>query len=419
MKVLYLNTTGSLGGAEMCLLDVAASLRRRRPEWELGLIVGEDGPLRGEAEALGVSCRVLPLPAALARMGDAGLKDRAGRPRGRLALALAAAPAAAPMALYVARLHRAIRDAAPDVVHTNGMKAHVLGAWASPRRLPVIWHLHDFIASRAIMARLLRRVARPGIAGVAVSKAVADDAAAALGARLPVRTVYNAVDLSRFAPEGPRVDLDAASGLPPAPDGAVRVGLIGTFATWKGQDVFLDAAAKLAPDVAARSRLYVIGGPIYKTGGSQWTVEELKGRASRLGLGDRVGFAGFQADPSAAIRGLDVVVHASTRPEPFGRVIVEGMACGKAVVAVAGGGSAELFDDGRTALGIPPDDAGALASAISRLIADPGLRARVAAEGRASAAARFDRDDLAVRWEGAYSAAASRRNFAEGFSFHG
>jgi glycosyltransferase involved in cell wall biosynthesis len=403
VKVLYLNTTGSLGGAEMCLLDVMAALRRSRPDWSLGLIAGEDGPLRHEAEALGVPCRVLPLPPALARMGDAGLKDRAGKPRGRFALALAAAPAAAPLALYVARLHQAIREAKPDRVQTNGMKAHLLGTWASPRRVPVVWHLHDFIASRAVMARLLRMVARPGITGVAVSRAVADDAAKALGPRFPVRTVYNAVDLARFAPEGPRVDLDAASGLPPAPEGTVRVGLIGTFATWKGQDVFLDAAAQVDSHIHAPSRFTIIGGPIYKTGGSQWTIEELKARAERLRLGDRIGFAGFQPDPASAIRSLDVVVHASTRPEPFGRVIVEGMACGKAVIAVNGGGSAELFEDGVTALGIPPDDPAALASAMTRLIAEPNLRAQIAAAGRASAVARFDRDDLASRWEEVYA----------------
>jgi glycosyltransferase involved in cell wall biosynthesis len=253
------------------------------------------------------------------------------------------------------------------------------------------------------MAKLLRFAARPGIAGAAVSRSVAEDAAGALGDRVAVRAIYNAVDLERFAPGGPAVDLDAASGLPPAPPGAVRVGLIGTFARWKGQDVFLSAAAKVDPSLSAQARFYIIGGPIYKTGGSQWSIEELKTRAGGLGLGDRVGFAGFQPDPAAAIRGLDVVVHASTRPEPFGRVIVEGMACGKAVIAVRGGGSAELFEHERTALGIPPDDPEALAAAMSRLIADPELRVALGVRGRASAASRFDRSGLADQWAAIYS----------------
>ena len=403
VKILYFNPTGSLGGAEMCLLDVMAALRQSRPDWSLELIVGENGPLPEQAEALGVLCRVMPLPKAVAKMGDAGLKDRSGKPRGRLALAVSAAPAVVPMTLYLARLRKAFRTAAPNVIHTNGMKAHVLGTWAAPRRTPLVWHLHDFLGSRAVMARLLRLVARPQITGVAVSHAVAQDAAQVLGDRIAIETAYNAVDLERFASEGPRIDLDRASGLSPAPAGTVRVGLIGTFATWKGQDVFLDAIARLNQDSGRQSRFYIIGGPIYKTGGSQWSMEELKAHAKGLGIGDRVGFAGFQSDPSAAIRALDVVVHASTRPEPFGRVIVEGMACEKAVIAVQGGGSAELFEDEKTALGIPPDDAQALAQAMSRLIADPELRAKIATAGRNAAVSRFDRNGLAGRWEQIYS----------------
>ncbi len=403
MNIVYLSPTGLLGGAEMCLLDVLASLRGARPDWSLSLIVGEDGPLRSEAQALGVSCLVLALPPLVAKLGDAGLKDRSGQPRGRLALALAAAPAVPSAGLYFTRLRKALRDAQPHVIHTNGMKAHVLGTWAAPKGVPLVWHLHDFIASRAVMARLLRLAARPQVTAVAVSKAVAADAEQALGHRVPVKSIYNAVDLDRFSPHGPRVDLDAASGLSPAPAGTVRIGLIGTFARWKGQDVFLDAAARIDPGIADRARFYIIGGPIYKTGGSQWSMDELKSRAEERGLAGRIGFSGFQSDPAAAIRGLDVVVHASTRPEPFGRVIVEGMACEKAVVAVQGGGSGELFEDNRTALGIPPDDAEALAAALSRLIVDPALRSRLGAEGRASAAARFNRDDLGARWAEIYS----------------
>jgi glycosyltransferase involved in cell wall biosynthesis len=402
VNILYLNTTGTLGGAELCLLDVMASLRRSRPDWSLTLILGEDGPLREEAEALGVICRVQPLPASVAQLGDAGLKDRSGKPRGRLALMAKAAPAAAPAAAYLARLRKAVRESKPDRIHTNGMKAHVLGVWAAPKGIPVVWHLHDYVGSRAIMARLLRLVARRGVSGVAVSRSVAADAAAALGSRVPVRTVYNAIDLERFSPNGSAVDLDAASGLDPAPPGTIRVGLVGTFAKWKGQDVFLEAAAKIDP--SRPSRFYIVGGPIYRTGGSQWTLEELKARAHELNLAGRVGFAGFQRDPSSAIRGLDVVVHASTRPEPFGRVIVEGMACGKAVIAVKDGGSAELFDDDVTALGTAVDNPGALAVAMDRLIGDADLRAKLGTNGRASVVERFDRQGLADQWARIYGA---------------
>src|SRR6185295_16036858 len=91
-------------------------------------------------------------------------------------------------------------------------------------------------------------------------------------------------------------------------------------------------------------RAYIIGGPIYQTGGSQYSLEELCQEAERLGLSRRVVFTGFAVDPAAALRALDVIVHASTEPEPFGMVIVEGMACGKPVVASESSGAAELFE---------------------------------------------------------------------------
>jgi glycosyltransferase involved in cell wall biosynthesis len=141
-----------------------------------------------------------------------------------------------------------------------------------------------------------------------------------------------------------------------------------------------------------------VGGPIYQSAGSQYSVQELKDRAEALGLAGRVGFTGHQADPVAALRALDVVVHASTRPEPFGRVIVEGMACGRAVVAMSDGGAAELFQDEVDALGGLPGDPADLARAITRLVDDPALRERLGTAGRASALARFDRARLAGEW---------------------
>ena len=175
--------------------------------------------------------------------------------------------------------------------------------------------------------------------------------------------------------------LDAPPGCPRRPRGRSASAWSRPSPAGRGTSVFLDAVARVPADLPAR--FYVVGGPIYRSAGSQVSLDELKAQAARLGLGDRVGFAGHQADPAAALRALDVVVHASTRPEPFGRVIVEGMACGRAVVAMAEGGAAELFEDGEDALGCPPRRprrAGRRAS--RRLIADPGLRDRL---GRAGA----------------------------------
>jgi len=250
---------------------------------------------------------------------------------------------------------------------------------------------------------LLRHHRRRAAAIVANSRSVAADLVATLGTGAPVSTIYNAVDLAVFAPEGPSTDLDRLAGLAPAAPGVCRVGLLATFARWKGHEVFLRAVAAV-PAI----RAYVIGGPVYDTGGSQHSIDELKARAAELGLADRVGFTGFVERPADALRALDVVVHASTEPEPFGLVIAEGMACGKAVVVSRAGGAAEIVTDDVDALATAPGDAGALAAALDRLAGDETLRARLGAEARRTALTRFDPATFVRRFLEIYAAAAPR-----------
>jgi glycosyltransferase involved in cell wall biosynthesis len=189
------------------------------------------------------------------------------------------------------------------------------------------------------------------------------------------------------------VDLDAAAGLPPAAPGTVRVGLIATFGRWKGHETFFDAIAQLPRALPIRA--YVIGDSLYETDSSQFRRADLEARASALGLADRIGFTGFAADAAAAMRALDVVVHASVQPEPFGMVIAEAMACGRPVVVSLAGGAAEIVRDGVDALGHAPGDAAALADRLSALVADSALRARLGRAARVSAESRFDRARLA------------------------
>lgn len=407
MKIAYLSPTGALGGAELCLLDLLASARNLYPEWELCVLLGGDGSLRTEVEALGVACTILPLPARVARLGDSGLRDRSAFSR-FFQLGVGGLSALAGTVAYRRQLSQWLRSAAPDVVQTNGMKMHLLASWSARPGLKVVWHLHDFLGSRPAMARLLRLSRRRGLEGVAVSRSVADDAQDVLGSSVPVQTVLNRIDLDRFH-DGPNEGeaLDQRGKVTPAPPGTVRVGLVATFAVWKGHALFLEAISRIPEGRPAR--FYIVGGPIYQSAGSQLTFEALREKAAALGVSDRVVFTGHCEDPAAAIRGLDVVVHASTQPEPFGRVIVEGMACGRAVVAIRAGGSAELFEDGKSALGSALNNADELAAAIDRLILDPELRAQLGREGKRTTAERFDRTRLAEEWASIYANAGSTK----------
>lgn len=384
MRILYLNPCGQMGGAETSLRELLASLRAVQPGWELWLVLGEDGPLASKARELGVKVVVEPFPAAVGRLGDAG--------RDPLAVLRSVPKAIAGTIRYRRRLARIYGDVKPDVIHTNGLKMHLLGSWTCARGTPVVWHIHDYLSPRPLMSRLLSWNRKNCAAAIANSESVASDLKA-LMPDLKVAKIYNAIDFDRFAPRGDRLDLDARSGLPAAAPGTVRVGLVATFARWKGHRTFLEALALLPEE--AKVRGYVIGGPIYQTDGSQWSLSGLQQEADRLGLAGRVGFTGFVDDPAPAMRSLDIVVHASTQPEPFGMVIVEAMACEKAVIASDAGGASELFVDGESALAHPPGNAAVLAQQIARLASDENLRRRLGTTARAMAERVYHRKRLA------------------------
>lgn len=400
MKLLFLNPLGQIGGAERVLLDMLALLRQARPSWEISLLVGQEGPLAEQAAALANQVVVVPFPAQLARLGDAAASGggiasfRAIRLIGR-ALTNGAATRS-----YVRRLREAVGHIGPAVIHTNGFKMHVLGAWTRPAHAALVWHLHDYVSSRPLTSRLLKATRRQCAAVVANSNSVAADAARQLGADVPIYCVHNSVDLKRFSPDGPALDLDTLAGMPGAAAGTIRIGLVATFARWKGHITFFEALAKIP---WANIRGYVVGGPLYETAGSQYTMAELKTAAARAGIASRVAFTGFVPDSAAAMRALDVVVHASTEPEPFGLAIAEAMATGRALVMSFAGGAAELVTPGVDALTHTGGDADGLAAAIASLAADEALRRQLSTAARQTALRRFNpsrvRDQLVRVYE--------------------
>lgn len=388
MRIVFLNPSGELGGAEIALLELLAAVRTARPSWTLDLIASAEGPLIDRAQPLGVAAKALPFPRELARLGEWGRRGAIAR---RLHLAAGVCRAALPTLHYCARLRRELQSLQPEILHTNGLKMHLLGARARPRGAALLWHLHDYPRARPFTAKLLRAHAQHCEAILANSNSVAAQARALFGRATTLHTLYNAIDLERFRPDGDLLDLDAISGLPAAAPGTVKVGLVGTFARWKGHQVFLKALTQLSASAPVRG--YIIGAPIYETEGSQYSLEDLRNLAVSLGLARSVGFTGRTDDVPGAIRALDIVVHASTEREPFGLVIAEAMACGRPVVVSRAGGAAEIATEG--AVFHAPGNAVDLASTLSALINDPARRAALGAAGRKAAERQFSRQRLA------------------------
>jgi len=403
MKVLFLNPAGILGGAERSLLDLIVSLRAARPSMDLRLALLGDGPFVRQAEEAGVPVRVLPMPAALGDVGDSAL-NAGGGAAALVGLLRNLGSASLHLSPFVRRFREMVREERPDLIHSNGNKSHLIASLAAVRGIPIVWHVRDFLGSRRIMARLLGIARVRAAAAVAISKAVGRDIETTFPG-LPVAVVYNAIDVESFSPApGDGRHLDARAGREALREGGLRVGLVATFALWKGHAVFVEAAARAIKSLPAGSvRFYVVGGPVYTTRGSQVSEASLREQAARLGIADQVAFVGFQREIAGVYRALDIVVHASTQPEPFGRTIVEAMACGRPVIASRAGGAAEIFEDGRDAVGVPPGDADRMASAIVSLATRPEERRRLGEEGRRTAVARFSRGRLGAEISSVYA----------------
>lgn len=400
LNIVFLSPAAQSGGAEAVLLDILKLLLVDRPTWTLHLIAGEDGPLLARARAIGVVCELLPFPKVVRAFGEnrqhgATLQpNKSGQNLSRGAKRLSLWPRAAKEAVvYGWKLRKLLRHIRPHLVHSNGMKMHLFGSLAKPVHVPQVWHLHEYLSNRPMMKPLLRRLASRCTLVLANSESVASDVRATLPTGPEVETVHNAVDLDVFTPEGPVLDLDRLAGLPPAPAGTIRIGLVATFAFWKGHETFLRAAARTDDNI----RFYVVGGPVYATAGSQRTLTELRDLAESLGIARRVGFTGFVENVADAMRALDVVVHASTEPEPFGLVIVQAMACERAVIVSAAGGALELVRPGVNALAHSPGNVSELTAAINGLSADAALRRRLGIEGRIHVNEQFTCRQMAER----------------------
>ncbi|HUS61655.1 MAG TPA: glycosyltransferase family 4 protein [Acidimicrobiales bacterium] len=284
--------------------------------------------------------------------------------------------AAAGVAWGLVRLVHRLR---PDVVHTNSMKSHLLSVPAALiARRPLVWHVRDILQPGWLLTAFTRVGALAPVRIVSLSH-VAARPFDGTRAESKVRVVHNGVrpaplDASLVATMRDRFG---------ARDGDLVVGIVGQIAQWKGQDVFVEAAASVLAKIP-EARFVIVGEVLFERNEAEF-ARRLQERVRGLGIEERVVFAGYVAPIEPVMAALDVAVHASRLPEPFGRVIVEAMAQGTPVVSNTIGAGVEIIDDASGRL-VPPDDATALSEVLVELLSDDALRIRLGEGGRARAA---------------------------------
>ena len=357
-----------LGGAEVNVLELLGhpGVRER---WEVTVAAAPGAPL---ATALATSGGPAVEPHWLGSdLNELRVVGRRFRPwahlRGWLELRRASA-----------RLGEIVDRVRPEVLLSCTNKDHfAAGAVALPRGLPSIWWVNDLLVPEFFgwpVRRVFVQRARRLRARLAAVSGFGRDALIAQGVpREQVVAIPNGIPIDRYRRDAAR-PLRTALGVR---DDEPVFGLVGRITPWKGHEVFLRTAAAWHR-TGRPGRFVIVGAAFNEDAGF---AEGLHRAVERDGLGGRVHFVPFQPDIAAALSSLDVLVHASTRPEPFGRVLIEAMAVGVPVVAARGGGVPEIIrDDGNGAL-VAPGDVDGYLRALTAVTDDPNRRDRWVAEG--------------------------------------
>lgn len=393
--VVILDHTARWSGGEIALLRLLTALDRTR--YEPVVVLAEDGPLAERLREAGIEAVVMPLSGRVREVRKDTL-------RGAALLGQAAASAAA-LAGYARRVARLARERGAVALHCNSLKSDLYGALAGRLAgVPVVWHVRDHIDPSYLpgpAVRGIRTLARfLPTRVIAITDSVHGrlfPSGAPAGRAVVVHDGLSAEELAAF-PE-PVPFSEWPRGRP------VRVGLVGRFVEWKGQHVFLEAAERLiASGRDAGATFVLVGAALF---GEDDYAAEIERRAAAMG--GRVELLGFRPDIAAVLAELDILVHASVTPEPFGQVVVEGMAAGLPVIATDGGGVREIVRSGGDGVLVPMGDAAALAEALGALLADPARASRLAAEGYRAARARFTAQSAARKVEAVYDGLPRRR----------
>jgi glycosyltransferase involved in cell wall biosynthesis len=377
-RILYVLPAGEKGGAEVVFLNIVENLDRN--VFEPFVIVLKDGPFISEIR----KHNVIPVVLNTNRIRSIKSFFETTRSIGKI-----------------------IESEKIDVVHCNGTGAQIYGGFAAGLTgTPCIYHLHDSVEwswSRQGLVHLLAQLSfsiprtlsrhRSPLHFIAVSKHIAEKFQQTWGPKKTVHVIHNAIRST-----------DAVT--PPSINQHPVIVWIGRLQRWKGAHIFIKAAGivhKQYPEVQFK----IVGGSLF---GIEADYEkELHDLAQSLKLEKVLTFTGHQSSTGKFIQSADVVVHSSIRPEPFGLVILEAMNAGKPVIASSEGGPLEIVEHRITGLLIRPNDPEKLADAITTVLLDSSMRAKMGAAAQERVKEHFSAAKMIHSLEALYSELAAEK----------
>lgn len=379
--IVYLDHTAKWSGGEIALYRSLSAIQSS--EFEMTAVLGENGTFKDKLKGIEIEAKVFEIPSAVRNIKKdsiSGVSKRDGS-------------AIRSYIKYAIGLSRVLKSINADLIHCNSLKADIYGlVVAKLIKVPVIWHIRDHVDSSYLPARVARVIQN---LAVFAPSAVITNSNSTMSRLFPngkknrvSSVVYDGLMSSELQADLPDVITEWSS--------KPRIGMVGRITPWKGQHIFLEAIGNLM-GLGVSAEYEIIGSPIF---GEDNYFDELKETARKLG--GTINFLGFKDDIPAILRDLDILVHCSIIAEPFGQVIIEGMAEGLPVIASNGGGVPEIISSTKYGIMTPMGDATKLAEALKSLILQPEVASQLGRHAHRHVREMFTADRSAGAIESIY-----------------
>ena len=383
--IMYLDNTSTFGCAITSLEYLVAELDASR--FVPFVVSAQDTRVLERAFPNARTIQMVPRLRCVERRLRAGSNPVAPSPSNPARRLLTTAHALHWVARYdlaqAARYAKVAREAGAGLLHLNNnvesQPSGALAAWLAG--LPSVAHARSFQEPFLSLRIYLRLVDHH----IAVSNAVRDNLLELGVAPDRISVVPDAVPVDLLAERSDPADLEREFDARPD---EIRFGFFGRIVAWKGVLEFLHAAFEVMRE-EPRARAFIVGGV---SDGDESYMRAVESQIMTSGFSDRIEVTGFRADVQRLMGFMDIVVHSSTAPEPFGMVLIEAMAARKPVVATRAGGPQDIVDDGETGYLVAPGSKDEMSAAILELIRDPGRARAMGEAGFARARARFGSD---------------------------
>lgn len=363
-KILFYGVSSHLGGAERSLIDFLKYYQKSHsPKDFYVLLPKEEGPLVDKLKKYSMEYKIIPFPTLWIKLSR--------QSRGsQILFLLFGLPS---YLIYLFRLYRELQRQQITVIHSTGIKCHVTLCLLEPFiSSQIVIHFRDLISSPLLQKVFLPFKNRKKIKWITASVAITKSFP-----QMPTEVVYCGFSDDQYKPQKNTYLHDLLK----IPHHHHLIGLVGVYARWKGQKEFI-LAANLALQSLKDCHFLIIGGQIYDTLGEKGFTEQLRNLVKALNHESSIHFVPFQKHPEIVYNSLDLLVHCSIEPEPFGRVIVEGLFCEVPVIASGAGGALEIIRDESYGRLHKPGDYQDLAKQIINSMSDPHRleKARLAAQ---------------------------------------